>query len=82
LPKGHVFSTVEAAKDGIETYARIVVGLGPQATLERGFVIVRDANDLSVTSRDAAMRSNECTVQFHDGSVPVTNREFVEGDNR
>jgi exodeoxyribonuclease VII large subunit len=72
-------SVAETAKNGIETYARIVVGLGPRATLKRGFSIVRDTEDRPITSREAAMKSPEFTVQFHDGNVPVANQDFESG---
>ncbi|AGA28215.1 exodeoxyribonuclease VII large subunit [Singulisphaera acidiphila] len=73
---GRAVATAEAAKKGVETYARIVVGLGPQATLSRGFSIVRDTADRPITSRAEALRNAEFTVQFHDGNVPVANRDF------
>lgn len=41
-------STARPAKDGIETFVKVVVGLGPQATLRRGFTIVWDAADRPV----------------------------------
>ncbi|MDB5350081.1 MAG: exonuclease large subunit [Planctomycetota bacterium] len=65
-----------------ETFARLVVGLGPQATLRRGFSIVRDYDDKPITCREAAVRTPTFVVQFHDGDVPVTNRQFMEGDDR
>ena len=43
-PEGRPRS-VEAARREIEAFARLVVGLGPQATLRRGFTIARDAED-------------------------------------
>lgn len=69
-------ATAEAAKKSVETYARIVVGLGPQATLSRGFSIVRDTANQPITSRESALRNSEFTVQFHDGNVSVANRSF------
>jgi exodeoxyribonuclease VII large subunit len=62
---------VEAARREIEASTRIVVGLGPQATLRRGFAIVRDAENRPVTSRAAALEDAEFSVQFQDGTVPV-----------
>ncbi|SIN68264.1 Exodeoxyribonuclease VII large subunit [Singulisphaera sp. GP187] len=72
-------TTAEAAKHGVETYARIVVGLGPQATLRRGFSIVRDEANRPITSRQGAIGIAEFTVQFHDGHVSVANRDFDGG---
>ena len=57
-----------------ETGKPLVVGLGPQATLRRGFAIARDAENRPITSREAAVQSRAFTVQFHDGTVPVANR--------
>lgn len=65
---------IEAACREIEASTRIVVGLGPQATLRRGFAIARDAENRPITSREAAVQSRAFTVQFHDGTVPVANR--------
>ncbi len=62
---------VEMARREIELNTRIVVGLGPQATLRRGFTIARDAEGHPITSRESAMSKPEFTVQFHDGTVPV-----------
>jgi exodeoxyribonuclease VII large subunit len=72
----------EAAHREIEGHTRMIVGMGPQATLRRGFSMVRDVENRPVTSRDAAMRNPEFTVQFHDGSLTVTNQDYVEGDGR
>src|SRR5687767_10801859 len=47
---------VEVARREIEASTRIVVGLGPQATLRRGFAIARDAEDRPLTTREAALR--------------------------
>jgi exodeoxyribonuclease VII large subunit len=70
---------VEAAHREIEASTRIVVGLGPQATLRRGFAIARDTEDRPLTTREAAMRCREFAVQFQDGTVPVAVRESREG---
>jgi len=73
---------VKASRREIEANARIAVGLGPQATLRRGFAIVRDAEDRPVTSRAAAKANTEFAVQFHDGTLPVAVRGYEGGDGR
>jgi exodeoxyribonuclease VII large subunit len=70
---------VEAARRDVEANTRIVVGLGPQATLRRGFAIIRDVGGQPVTSRESAMGHPELIVEFQDGSVPVVIRDSREG---
>ena len=67
-----------AGKD-IENCARIVVGLGPQSTLQRGFAIARDDDNKPLTSREAAMNNASFQVQFRDGSVAVKNIDRAGG---
>jgi exodeoxyribonuclease VII large subunit len=69
--------TDEARKD-IESFARIIVGVGPQSTLQRGFAIARDDEDKPLTSREAAMNHTSFQVQFRDGRVAVQNLEPPE----
>ena len=71
---GGAGSLVEAARKEIEASTRMVVGLGPQATLRRGFAIARDDEGRPVTSREEAVRLPSFQVQFHDGMVPVSNQ--------
>lgn len=66
---------VESARREIEANARNVIGLGPKATLRRGFAIVRDAEDRPVTSREAAVRNGSFNIEFYDGTVPVAVRD-------
>ena len=47
-------SLVEAARREIEAGTRIVVGLGPQATLRRGYALARDPEGRPLTRRGAA----------------------------
>jgi exodeoxyribonuclease VII large subunit len=54
LEVGAVSITGDSRND-IENFAGIVVGLGPQSTLQRGFAIARDDDDMPLTSRVAAM---------------------------
>jgi exodeoxyribonuclease VII large subunit len=82
LVKSGVATVTDDARKDIEGFARIVVGLGPQSTLQRGFAIVRDDKDLPLTSREAAMNHATFQVQFHDGRVTVKNTDRSGGDER
>ena len=79
LESGAISITDDAQKD-IENFARIVVGLGPQSTLQRGFAIARDNEDKPLTSREAAMNHASFQVQFRDGRVAVTNTDRLGED--
>ncbi len=73
--------TTEARKD-IENFAKLIVGMGPMSTLQRGFAIARDDDDKPLTSREAAMRNAEFQVEFHDGKVAVKNLESAKEKDR
>ncbi len=47
-----------------------ILGLGPQATLRRGFALVR-AGAVPVISRAHAEQHHDLEIEFHDGKVPV-----------
>src|SRR5262249_34047762 len=64
-----------AARKDIDSFARIVVGLGPQATLQRGFAMVRDENNKPLPSRAAAMGHESLQIEFRDGRIAVKNRD-------
>ena len=81
LESGAISITDDARKD-IENFARIIVGMGPQSTLQRGFAIARDNEDKPLTSREAAMNHDTFQVQFRDGRVAVKNTDRSGGDER
>ena len=81
LESGAISITDDARKD-IESFARIVVGLGPQSTLQRGFAIARDNDDKPLNSREAAMNHDTFQVQFRDGRVRVKNTDRSGGDEQ
>jgi exodeoxyribonuclease VII large subunit len=80
LIESRAVSITDDAKKEIENSARIVVGLGPQSTLQRGFAIARDDQDVPLTSREAAIKHATFRVQFRDGAVAVDNRDYERGD--
>jgi exodeoxyribonuclease VII large subunit len=64
--KGGAGPLIERAHNEVEANTRAVVGMGQQATLERGFAIVRDPSDRPITSRGrrrrpGSSRSNSTT---------------------
>jgi exodeoxyribonuclease VII large subunit len=77
LIESGVISVTNAARKDIENLARIVVGLGPQSTLQRGFAIARDDDNKPLTSREAVMSHDTFQVEFRDGRVAVKNLGFT-----
>jgi exodeoxyribonuclease VII large subunit len=75
-------SIADEARKDIENFAKIIVGMGPQSTLQRGFAIARDDKDKPLTSREAAMNHTEFQVEFRDGKVAVKNLESAEDKDR
>jgi exodeoxyribonuclease VII large subunit len=66
----------------IEAYARTIIGMGPESTLERGYAIARTPEGEAVSSRQDALRHREMTIQFRDGRLAVANREYQGEDRR
>jgi exodeoxyribonuclease VII large subunit len=56
-----------------------IVGMGPEATLRRGYAIARDQEGRPVASASQALLHKTMTIQFRDGDVPVENRAFPKG---
>jgi len=81
IETGAISITDDARKD-IESFARIIVGMGPQSTLQRGFAIARDYDDKPLTSREVAMNHASFQVQFRDGRVAVKNTDRSGGDEQ
>jgi exodeoxyribonuclease VII large subunit len=55
----------------IEALAREILGVGPEATLRRGFAMVRDPRGNPLTSRRDALREKRLALEFHDGVLGV-----------
>jgi exodeoxyribonuclease VII large subunit len=72
--------TAAAARKELDNLARMVVGLGPQSTLKRGFAIVRDEGDTPLTSRARAQSHARLQIEFHDGRIAVTNEHYSQGN--
>jgi len=81
LENGAISITDDAQKD-IENFAKMVLGLGPQSTLQRGFAIARDDEDKPLTNREAAMNHASFQVQFRDGRLAVKDTDRLGGDEQ
>jgi exodeoxyribonuclease VII large subunit len=82
LVESETISVTEEARKDIENFAKIIVGMGPQSTLQRGFAIVRDDEDKPLTSREVAMTHVSFQVQFRDGRVSVQNENRTGGNEQ
>jgi exodeoxyribonuclease VII large subunit len=62
---------LDEASHEIEALAREILGVGPDATLKRGFAMVRDPRGKPLTSRRQALREKRLALEFHDGVLGV-----------
>jgi len=62
---------IDRALQQIESLGREILGIGPQATLRRGFAIVRDQNNAPIVSAVQAKKEPLLSIEFRDGMVDV-----------
>ena len=62
---------IDDAANRVEALAREVLGVGPQATLRRGFAIVRDADGKPVVTAAQAVQNKSLNIEFRDGAIDV-----------
>ncbi len=67
----HSRARIVHATEEIHRLLREILGQGPEKTLRRGFVLVRDDAHRPVTSRAAARQQTRLTLEFHDGLLAV-----------
>lgn len=72
LLRERAVNLVERSNQEVENRMKEVVGLGPQATLRRGFALVRDPAGRPVSSAAQAGECQSLTLQFHDGELRVS----------
>jgi exodeoxyribonuclease VII large subunit len=70
---------IHEAEHAIEAYAREVLGVGPEATLKRGFSLARSSDGQPITSRKQALKHPRLDLEFHDGHLVVAT-EQLKGD--
>ena len=68
-----VGTVIATARMHLDFNIRQVVGLGPEATLRRGYAIARDAAGHPLGSKVEAVKQASLTIQFRDGSIDVEN---------
>jgi exodeoxyribonuclease VII large subunit len=68
-------STIQYYQTGqmIEELITNIISLGPRATLERGYTIVRDPLNKTLSSRVAANSCKKLQIEFYDGIIQVIN---------
>lgn len=62
---------IDEAGHEIEALAREILGVGPEATLRRGFALARDPRGKPLTSRRDALQEKRLALEFHDGVLGV-----------
>ncbi len=79
---GHLFRSAEAmrrdAGTRLEFCVQRIVGLGPEATLRRGYAIVRDPAGQPLGSRSQAETQPVLELEFQDGRLRVENQTAKE----
>jgi exodeoxyribonuclease VII large subunit len=65
-----------AARTHVEHWVQTIVGLGPEATLRRGYAVARDSENRPIGSKAEAVSHRMLQLQFHDGDVAVENRDY------
>jgi exodeoxyribonuclease VII large subunit len=69
---------IHAFESLLGNYDRLLAQLSYQKTLERGFSLVLSGDKKLCSSRDMALKTDGLSIQFHDGSVPVSvNKNFA-----
>jgi exodeoxyribonuclease VII large subunit len=71
-------SAVRTARLRMEHSIQRILGLGPDATLRRGYAIARDPHGRPVSSAARAQQHERLTLQFRDGHIHVENRNKRE----
>lgn len=70
-------AAVAANRSSIDALLREAVGLGPSATLARGYAVIA-ADGKSVSSAAAASRQKRLVARFYDGTINLQNANGIE----
>jgi exodeoxyribonuclease VII large subunit len=62
----------------VEFFVQRIVGLGPEATLRRGYAIVRDPDGQPLGTRSQAETQPVLELEFQDGRLRVENQAAKE----
>jgi exodeoxyribonuclease VII large subunit len=71
-------TAIKTARLRMEHLIEQILGLGPEATLKRGFAIARAADGKLVASAADARGHATLTLQFRDGDIRVENLAFTK----
>ncbi len=74
---GH--AALEARRARLDALERLRRTMGYEATLERGYAVVRTEGGAPVTTRTAAARAGTLEIQFRDGRLAVSARGGKDG---
>ena len=66
-----VYAQVKLADSNTQSLIREIIGQGPDKTLNRGFAIIRDADNQTITNSKSAFAAQKLKIEFKDGEVPV-----------
>lgn len=66
-----IYDQVKLADSNAQSLIREIIGQGPDKTLNRGFAIIRDADNKTITSSKSAVTAKKLKIEFKDGEVPV-----------
>jgi exodeoxyribonuclease VII large subunit len=67
--RGAALRLVDDRSRHVDSAAKLLESYSYERVLERGFVLVHDADGAAVTSADAARASGSVALRFHDGEV-------------
>ncbi|MFS4438745.1 exodeoxyribonuclease VII large subunit [Paracoccaceae bacterium GXU_MW_L88] len=71
-----------AAQDALAALSRVHASLGYEATLERGYAIIRDAEGALIADKASAETRRPAEIEFRDGRVALTPGAEPDGQGR
>lgn len=66
-----IYNILNVSKINSQSLMQEIVGQGPDKTLKRGFAIIRDAENNTVTNKQSAALAKKLKIEFKDGEVAV-----------
>ena len=75
LIRDRSFLAITNIGDRVKSSMEFVMGLGPERTLQRGFVITRHQDGKPITRRSQVSNGERLQLQFADGNIQATTME-------
>ena len=69
------YQRIDSLKRRTTELSREAITLGPQATLERGYVIIKDSENHIIKSADELENKETITIQWHDSNKKINLKE-------